>query len=48
VEQTLRWTVDVVTRPSRWRWVPADQESPEVPGGFLLLARRWVVERTFG
>jgi putative transposase len=48
VEQTLRWTVDVVKRPSRWAWVPADQEPPETPGGFQVLPRRWVVERTLG
>lgn len=48
VEQTLRWTVDVVKRPSRWVWVPADQEPPEVPAGFQVLPRRWVVERTLG
>jgi putative transposase len=48
VEQTLHWTVEVVKRPSRWRWVPADQEPPEVPGGFQVVRRRWVVERTFG
>ncbi len=48
VEQTLGWTVQVVKRPSRWVWVRADQEPPEVPAGFQLLPRRWVVERTFG
>jgi transposase len=48
VEQTLGWTVAVVRRPSRWRWMPADQEPPEVPRGFQVLPRRWVVERTFG
>ena len=48
VEQTLGWTVEVVKRPSRWVWVPADQEPPEVPGGFQVLRRRWVIERTFG
>ena len=47
-EQTLHWTVDVVKRPSRWVWVPADQEPPPVPTGFQVLPRRWVVERTFG
>lgn len=47
-EQTLQWTVEVVARPSRWVWVPADQEPPPVPTGFQVLPRRWVVERTFG
>ncbi len=48
VEQTLGWTVEVVKRPSRWVWVPTDQEPPEVPRGFQVLRRRWVIERTFG
>lgn len=48
VRETLGWTVQVVKRPSRWRWMPADQEPPEVPRGFQVLQRRWVVERTFG
>jgi putative transposase len=48
VEQTLGWTVQVVKRSSRWRWMPADQEPPAVPRGFQVLPRRWVVERTFG
>lgn len=48
VRATLGWTVQVVKRPSRWRWVPADQEPPPVPRGFQVLPRRWVVERTFG
>lgn len=48
VKQTLHWTVEVVKRPSRWVWVPADQEPPEAPSGFQVLPRRWVVERTFG
>lgn len=46
VEQTLGWTVAVVKRPSRWRWVGPGQEPPEVPRGFVVLPRRWVVERT--
>jgi len=52
VEQTRGWTVAVVKRPSRWRWVGPGQEPPEVPPevprGFVVLPRRWVVERTFG
>lgn len=48
VHETLGWTVQTVKRPSRWRWMPANQEPPEVPRGFQLLPRRWVVERTFG
>jgi putative transposase len=48
VEQTLGWTVAVVKRPSRWRWVGPGQEPPQVPRGFVVLPRRWVVERTLG
>jgi transposase len=48
VEQTLGWTVAVVKRPSRWRWVGPGQEPPELPQGFVVLPRRWVVERTLG
>jgi transposase len=48
VEQTLGWTVAVVRRPRRWVWVREGQEPPEVPQGFQVLPRRWVVERTLG
>ncbi len=48
VEHPLGWTVAVVRRPSRWRWVPADQVPPPMPAGFQVLPHRWVVERTFG
>jgi putative transposase len=48
VHQTLGWTVQVVKRPSRWVWVRVDQEPPEIPGGFQVLPKRWIVERTFG
>jgi putative transposase len=47
VAQTLGWTVAVVRRPRRWCWVGPGQEPPEVPQGFQVLPRRWVVERTF-
>jgi putative transposase len=46
VEQTLGWTVAVVRRPRRWFWVPPGDAPPEVPRGFQVLPRRWVVERT--
>jgi putative transposase len=48
VEQTLGWTVAVVRRPRRGVWVPPGGEPPEVPPGFQVLPRRWVVERTLG
>jgi transposase len=48
VEQTLGWTVEVVRKPRRWRWMAPGQEPPEMPRGFQVLPRRWVVERTLG
>ena len=48
VEETLRWTVAVVKRPARWVWGGPGQEPPEVPRGFVVLPRRWIVERALG
>jgi putative transposase len=48
VQQTLHWSGEVVQRPWRWSWVPPGGEPPEMPGGFQVRPRRWVVERTFG
>lgn len=52
VEQTLGWTVEMVQRPLPPRGIIAQQSAP--PGAatpraqcFQVLARRWVVERTF-
>ena len=39
VEQTLGWTVEVVRKPRRWRWVPPGEEPPEMPRGFQVLPR---------
>jgi putative transposase len=47
VTQTLGWTVEIVRKPRRWVWWPADSEPPPLPTGFQVLPRRWVVERTF-
>jgi len=46
VEQALGWTVEVVRKPRRWVWVGPGQKPPELPRGFHVLPRRWVVERT--
>lgn len=43
----LGWTVDIVRKPPKRIWWPADQEPPPLPTGFQVLKRRWVVERTF-
>jgi putative transposase len=47
VQDTLPWTMEVVKRPSRWRWDPPGVEPVPLPA-FTVLPRRWVVERTFG
>lgn len=47
IEQTLGLSVDVVRKPRRWVWWPAESEPPPLPTGFQVLPRRWVVERTF-
>jgi putative transposase len=46
-EKALGLSVEVVRPPSsRWVWVREGQEPPPRPA-FTVLARRWVVERTF-
>ena len=47
VEKVLGWTAEIVKRPRRWVRVPKDQEPPPYPKGFIVLPRRWVVERSF-
>jgi len=47
VQDQLQRTVEVVKRPSRWRWYPPGGEPGALPA-FTVLPRRWVVERTFG
>jgi putative transposase len=53
VEQTLGWTVQIVRHPRKTThiWAPTDAvidwEAILPPAGFRVLARRWVVERTF-
>jgi putative transposase len=47
IKQTVKWTIEVVQRPSRWRWYPPGVEPVPLPA-FTVLPRRWVVERTFG
>lgn len=44
-------TLEIVKRPSEndpHHWVAKGQTPPPVPAGFIVLPRRWVVERTFG
>jgi hypothetical protein len=50
-EMDLGWDLEVVKHwwtGVRWVWVPEGQEPPalDIPAGFQVLPRRWVVERT--
>ena len=48
MKTTLGWELEVVQHP--WAdsvWVVGGQEPPSRPNGFVVLPRRWVVERTF-
>ncbi len=47
VEKVLGWSAEIVKRPRRWVRVPEGEEPPPYPKGFIVLPRRWVVERTF-
>ena len=47
----LGWDLEVVQHwwtGLRWVWVPEGHEPPalDIPAGFQVLPRRWVVERT--
>jgi putative transposase len=53
LKEALGWDPEVVKHwwtGLRWVWVPEGQEPPalDIPSGFQVLPRRWVVERTFG
>lgn len=51
VEKVLGWSAKIVRRPRRQRWLPEgvelDWDKILPPEGFIVLPRRWVVERTF-
>ena len=47
VRQVLGWNAEIVKRPRRWVRVPEDVELPPYPKGFVVVPRRWVVERSF-
>ena len=49
VEKVLGWTAQKIVKRPRRRWVrvAAGEEPPSYPKGFIVLARRWVVERSF-
>jgi transposase len=47
IKQRLGWTLEIVKPPRRWVRVPPGEEPPPYPRGFIVLTRRWVIERTF-
>ncbi len=46
MRERLGWTLEIVKPPRRWVRVPEGVEPPPYPKGFIVLPRRWVVERT--
>lgn len=46
MKERLGWPLKIVKPPRRWVRVPEGVEPPPYPKGFIVLARRWVVERT--
>ncbi len=47
MEKVLGFWAEIIKRPRRWVRVPEGQEPPPYPKGFIVLPRRWVVERSF-
>ena len=47
MKEQLGWALQIVKPPRRWVRVPEGEEPPTYPKGFIVLPRRWVVERTF-
>ena len=47
VEKVLDLSAEIVKRPKRWVRVPEGEEPPPYSKGFIVLPRRWVVERSF-
>ena len=46
IKERLGWALEIVKPPRRWVRVPANEEPPLYPAGFIVLPRRWVIERT--
>jgi putative transposase len=46
IKERLGWALEIVKPPRRWVRVPANEEPPPYPAGFIVLPRRWVIERT--
>jgi transposase len=47
MKEWLGWMLEIVELPRRWVRVPPREEPPPYPRGFMMLPRRWVIERTF-
>lgn len=47
MKERLGWTLEIVKPPRRWVRVPLGEEPPPYPRGFIVIPRRWVIERTF-
>jgi putative transposase len=46
IKERLGWALEIVKPPRRWVRAPANEEPPPYPAGFIVLPRRWVIERT--
>jgi putative transposase len=46
IKERLGWALEIVKPPRRWVRVPVNEEPAPYPGGFIVLPRRWVIERT--
>ena len=46
IKERLGWALEIVKPPRRWVRVPANEEPPPYPAGFIVLPRRRVIERT--
>ena len=46
IKERMGWALEIVKPPRRWVRVPANEEPPPYPAGFIVLPRRWVIERT--
>ena len=47
LKEQLEWTLEIAKPPRIWVRVPLGEEPPLYPRGFIVLPRRWVIERTF-
>lgn len=47
MKERLGWSLEIAKPPRRWVWVPPGEEASPYPRGFIVLPRRWVIERTF-